>query len=525
MKLRSYRPKMWVMMALTSTFVVSLIIGGIVLAYRVVIKREYLNGLSAQLAEALQRLETDDFSMESADEVRADGIRLLILRETDGEILWAGEGREPFFGESLELPTEGQEGDDLNRTEAVYLLNLVQTYLGRLEGSRYFADRNNSDGSSLENKELYLVGRSGVYVFGLSLPVESTNAAMNMALRYGTSVAALSWIISIFLIYLLSRRLTKPHKSIVQVASRISNLDFSRRCPPAGTRELNDLSCSINGMSDRLQTAVTDLRQTNDRLQVELEKRIRQQRLTTELLANLSHDLKTPIAIISGYAEGLQEGVARTEDQRERYYNTILKESEHMQGIVHRMLALTRLESGEVPLVMEDFDLAALTDDVIELFRREIQRQSLVLDIDYAHPLMARTDYESIRQCIINYIQNAVYHINGGNQIRVRIRREAGQLRLSAANSSAPIREEELPRLWDKLYRGDHSRQRSHGEAGLGLAIVRGNLERLGLPYGVRNLAEGMVEFWLCVPAAEEASAALPAAGDPTALKPTEEEQ
>ena len=265
-------------------------------------------------------------------------------------------------------------------------------------------------------------------------------------------------------------------------------------------------------MADSLEANIQALTQANDRLKVELAERTRQQRITTELIANLSHDLKTPIAIISGYAEGLLEGIAQSPERQQTYYEMILRESGDMQAIVTKMLALSRLESGETPISPEVFDLAELLGAVLDSFQVELARRGITLERPKDPVCPVCSDYECVLQSVTNYIQNAVFHINNGSAIRVWLEDRGPRVRVCVANSSAPIPAEELPRLWDKLYRGDPSRQRHNGETGLGLAIVKGNMDRLGCPYGCENdEAAGMVVFWLELP--KSSQEALPAEG------------
>ena len=510
---RRFRPKMWVVIALSVSLIIGLILAGTAFAYRAVLEREYVNSLRRRLNGSLELLEAADFSPESAGTVHNRGIRLIVIRDADGAVIYREDGVELLF--RGEASASAQE-DERARGEESSLRALVEARLGDSEGSFYAAD---SDLTGLENtlhsEDLYMLGRSEGYLFCLNLPVESTNAAVNVAGRYAAVIGVSGGLVGILIIYLVSLSLTHSQKQIAGVAEQISNLDFSQRCSGAPTREMNDLSCSINRMADRLESGVDKLRRANERLQEELDERTRQKNRITELLANLSHDLKTPIAVISGYAEGLQEGVARTPEQQDTYYTMIQQESEHMLGIVRRMLSLTQLESGEIPLEMETFDAAQLTDEVLSLFRRELERLGLETELDYPHPLPVCTDYESIRQSVINYVQNAVYHINNGNRIRISADREGDRVILRVANSSEPILDWEIPKLWEKLYRGDLSRQRSHGEAGLGLCIVKGNMSRLGLSCGCRNLeAEGMVEFWLELPACDGPAPEAPAESD-----------
>lgn len=499
---KRFKPKLWVILAMSATAMIILMVGGTIFFFRVVLENRYVSQLSRKLEQSADTLERSNYSTAAVFQVHSDGIWLLIAREEDDSLLFRSAPNRMLFriepGDKVMVGTPpGQV-----RREIRYLRDLIRIHLGDQDGRKLVVDPD-APGTSeaLEGRDIYLLGRRNGVVYCLYLPVESTNATVNLAIHYATIVGLIAILIGIVIFYLISRGLTHPYRDIVRTAGQIAELEFSGRCRPVAIRELDDLSNSINAMADRLQAAVTDLQSANEQLQQELDERTKQQQQNTELLANLSHDLKTPIAIISGYAEGLQEGVAHTPEQQEKYYSMILGESEHMSRIVSRMLSSTRLDSETIPLVVEDFDLAALLDEVLGLFQMEIERAGLELQSDYSRPLMARTDYESIRQSVINYAQNAVFHINSGRRIRVSVDRESDVLRLSVINSSVPIRKEELSRIWEKFYRGDHARQRSHGEAGLGLAIVRGNLERLGLDYGCRNLPDNLVEFWLCVPA------------------------
>ncbi len=502
--LRRCKPRLWVIMASAAALMIILVVGGTVFFYRVVLERRYVRELSRQMDRSADALEESGFSDKAALQVQNDGVWALIVREEDDAILFrSGPGRTLFRVDSEEQ-LQAFLSHPL-QAEVRYLHMLVARHLDEGEGRELIMDPDLPDKSvSMEGRDLFLLGRKDGVIYCLYLPLESANAAVNLAVRYSTVASVTGLLIGIFLFYLLSRAITYPHRNIVRTANQIAKLDFSARCDPVSVRELDDLSRSINTMADRLQASVQELKSANEQLQQELKERTLQQKQNTELVANLSHDLKTPIAIISGYAEGLQEGVAHTPEQQEKYYSMILNESEYMSRIVSRMLASTRLDSDSIPLVIEDFDLSALLDEALDQFQLEIKRAGLTLETDYARPLMARTDYESIRQSVINYVQNAVYHINNGSLIRIAAERAGDRIRLRVINSSAPIRPEELTRIWDKLYRGDHARQRSRGEAGLGLAIVRGNMERLGLEYGCRNLDGGLVEFWLCVPAVQD---------------------
>lgn len=315
----------------------------------------------------------------------------------------------------------------------------------------------------------------------------------------GTVIALAAAGLMLLLYVLLCRSL----KNITETASHIAELDFTRKCRDPITEELAGLAETINKLSGNLQSNVADLNETNRRLSQELAERKRQQQLTKDVISHLSHDLKTPIAIISGYAEALTVGLAKTDAQRDRYAGMISAESEHMRKIVEKLLTLSRAEANQAPAARTEFDFAALLRDILQRFEMEIHNEGLRLSTEIPGTVRVSSEPEGVEQIAINYIQNAIYH-NSGTSLSVRLTRERGMARLSVINDAEPISEEDAPHIWEKLYRVDRARSRKHGEVGLGLNIVRQACERLDLPYGFRNL-DRAVEFYLEVPLADRA--------------------
>ena len=484
------RLRLWVLMSITFSLIMIIVVTAIVMTFDLRLEASYQNELSGLLSTALERLEKEQFNAVALSSLEDQGIRILVLDEQTGELCYRPEGRTP-------LSSQGQFDS---------LIRLVQNQLGSSDGSFMIMDSGWADEQEeelLESKELFLCGRSGSRIFCLNVSMVSTNTAVKLATRFTRRVGLGAGLLSVFLFYYLSKLICRPHRRIAETAAQIAKLDFSKRCPENITREMNDLRQSINAMADSLEVHVNALREANSQLQTELAERIRQQQISADLIANLAHDLKTPIAIISGYAEGLEEGLARTPEKQQSYYEAIEREGEHMQAIVTRILALGRMESGETPITLEQFDLTDLLDEILDSFQREMERRKLILTRVGTKPCMVYTDYECARQSLINYIQNAVYHINNGDRIEVRLEDLGDRIRVRVLNSSAPIPDEVSRRLWEKLYRGDPSRQRQHGEMGLGLSIVKGNMERLGHAYGFENDPDfpGAC-FWLELPKA-----------------------
>ena len=484
-----------------------------VLAFRLIIEPVYIRSLQQQLERMEEALIGEDFDSDYLATLQTD-IRLLVFDKETGEITYVDNY---FYGDRLSaaisggIPPEKPEGDEemeaLRENNAAQLLRqAVDVTLSGADGSYFAADDwgKAPNGKPLDSKALYLNGLYQGHYYSLCLTVESVNASLSLALRFSILITLTVWLIGLLLIVLLYRKLTRTSRAVVESAERLAELDFTARCPSAFTREFDDLSRSVNKLSDQLQQYLTQLEETNARLSRELDETARQHQLTQELIANLSHDLKTPLAIISGYAEGLTEGVAKTDAQRERYANMILQESGHLQEIVSKLLALGRLESGQLPLEPVDFDLSELVGEILDDFQHEIERGNENLERALQTPLMVHTDYASVRQVVVNYVQNAIYHMNGGSRIRAVTELSGGKAVFRIANSSAPIVGEAADNLWNKFYRGNPARTRDHGETGLGLCIVKGNMELLGQNYGYRNLEnEGMVEFFLELPLAE----------------------
>ena len=329
----------------------------------------------------------------------------------------------------------------------------------------------------------------------------------------GTVIALAAAGLMLLLYVLLCRSL----KNITETASHIAELDFTRKCRDPITEELAGLAETVNKLSGNLQSNVADLNETNRRLSQELAERKRQQQLTKDVISHLSHDLKTPIAIISGYAEALTVGLAKTDAQRDRYAGMISAESEHMRKIVEKLLTLSRAEANQAPAARTEFDFAALLRDILQRFEMEIHNEGLRLSTEIPGTVRVSSEPEGVEQIAINYIQNAIYH-NSGTSLSVRLTRERGMARLSVINDAEPISEEDAPHIWEKLYRVDRARSRKHGEVGLGLNIVRQACERLDLPYGFRNL-DRAVEFYLEVPLADRAGNPIMPQGASASIK------
>ena len=192
-----------------------------------------------------------------------------------------------------------------------------------------------------------------------------------------------------------------------------------------------------------------------------------------QLISNITHELKTPLAVIHSYVEGLQGGIARGKE--EKYLAVILEETERMDNMVLQMLDLSRLEAGKVRLAAEQFSLSKLTGAVVEKFLPMLETKEIELHYESAEDFMITADEERIRQVVTNLVSNAVKYTDQGGIIRIRIYLCGRDTRFTIENTAAPLSEEALSKVWDSFYRADPSR--TEPGTGLGLTLVKNIVE------------------------------------------------
>ena len=356
--------------------------------------------------------------------------------------------------------------------------------------------RHTASGVEIESEKRIMLGAvTERYLFELSTSYTSVREAASISLEFTFLIGIVVLIIALFACYRQSSGLTQPLVQITNVADQIAHLDFSQKCPTNTVGEIKNLAESINTMSDFMQTHINELQAANAQLKEDIKIQQAQEAARKDLLANLSHDLKTPIGLISGYADGLRNGMAKTDQEVTEYCDIIVDESDRMMTMIQRLMELFRLESGTVQPELEDFNLSDLLDYILDIFSIEIVRQNIQLSSSYPNEMYIHADYSSVEQVVTNYMQNAVNHISNGHDIRLTVTDTGSHYRLSIYNSSAPISEEECSKIWDSFYRLDKSRARENRHSGLGLSIVRENMDLLNSPYGVSNV-EGGVSFW-----------------------------
>lgn len=333
------------------------------------------------------------------------------------------------------------------------------------------------------------------YKFIIRSPIESIRESVAITNRFLLYIGSVVIIISILLIQYFSKRLTDPIWELAVISRRMANLDFDARYTSGGKNEIGLLGENFNKMSEALENSVSELKKANYKLQKDIEQKEKIETMRSEFLSNVSHELKTPIALIQGYAEGLKEGIMDDPESREFYCDVIMDEAGKMNRMVKNLLDLNQLEFGDEEISFERFDITELIKGVLQSMDIMISQKEIKVLFRENSPVYVWADEFKVEQVVRNYVSNAINHVNGERLIEIKAKRGEECVRVSVFNTGTPIPEEDLAYIWDKFYKVDKARTREYGGNGIGLSIVKAIMESFHREYGVKNYENG-VEFW-----------------------------
>lgn len=335
----------------------------------------------------------------------------------------------------------------------------------------------------------------GEYSLLIRHPYQSIVNAVGVMNKFICIVAFIVLVIAIIAVYILAGYLTNPIKELSVVANRMAKLDFGTHYTGDDKSELGKLGQSMNEMSGELENAISHLKSANLELQRDLENKEKLEEMRTEFLSNVSHELKTPIALIQGYAEGLKEGVSNDPESMEYYCDVIIDESAKMNTMVKKLLTLNQLEFGDEELVMERFNLTELVSSVVTANELCAGQKNISMEFSADGDVYVWCDEYKVEEVVTNYISNAINHCSDNGTIRVNITSGAEHARVTVFNTGNHIPEEDIDKIWDKFYKVDKARTREYGGNGIGLSIVKAILDSYGCGYGAENVENGVM-FW-----------------------------
>ena len=274
----------------------------------------------------------------------------------------------------------------------------------------------------------------------------------------------------------------------------MTDLDFSTRYTGGKTDEVGILGQNMNILSDKLQVTIEELKVANEKLQEDLREKEKIDEMRREFLSNVSHELKTPIALIQGYAEGLKD-LQDSPEEMEYYIDVITDESDKMNHLVKKLTTLTQLEFGKMEMEIRPFDICEMVEGIVKANGRELEEKNASVQVITAGKTMVLGDEYEIEEVISNYLTNAMNHLKAPNEILFTVEKKEHVARVTVHNTGEPIPEDELEKVWIKFYKVDKARTRAYGGSGIGLSIVKAIMEAHKGGYGVYNTESG-VSFW-----------------------------
>lgn len=336
------------------------------------------------------------------------------------------------------------------------------------------------------------------YSIILRTPIQGIKDNVNISTTLIKYVGGAILAVGIIAAFVVSTYITRPIKQLSNIAEKMSEMDFDARYEGSDKGEIGLLGKSMNNMSEKLEQNIAELKKANLELKKDIDKKEKLEIMRTDFLSNVSHELKTPIALIQGYAEGLKEGITDDPESMGFYCDVIMDEANKMNTMVKRLLTLNQIEFGNDEPEMERFDINELIASVADAnaIRAGQKNMSIVFDNRNEHNFVWADEYKT-EEVLTNYISNALNHCDGKRAIEVRTEKseDGGTISVIVYNSGKNIADEDLERIWEKFYKTDKARTREYGGNGIGLSIVKAIMDSMGQEYGVRNVSDG-VEFW-----------------------------
>ena len=337
------------------------------------------------------------------------------------------------------------------------------------------------------------------YVLYIRMPIspieESVKISNTVLLMIGGITLVVAGIIASF----ISRKFTNPILQLNDIANKMAKLDFSKKYRITDTEdEINELGRSINTMSDKLEATIKELQKNNIELEKDIEEKSKIDEMRKQFISDVSHELKTPIALIQGYAEGLIENVNSDEESRKFYAEVILDETNKMDKLVKQLLELMKLEYGKREFDNEKFNINELINEVLRKCSVMINEKNIKVYFENKEPIYVYADEFYMDQIITNYLTNAIKHaeeVEKETKIEIKVEKVCNKIRVSVFNTGENIPEEDLQRIWGRFYKLDSSRNRQDGGSGIGLALVKAIMIIYQNEYGVKN-KKNVVEFY-----------------------------
>ncbi|MGN0465476.1 MAG: histidine kinase dimerization/phospho-acceptor domain-containing protein [Lachnospiraceae bacterium] len=458
-------------------------------------------------------VEKDDYFDELQKIERSSNIKIIVSSNN------------PFYGINIIYSTMGESSKGY-RTLRDYLQE-IQNYaiFGGVDATRNIVKELESKGYVIRDNindkkqdDIILFGLLDCgYTVAMRIPLESINASAKISSAFLARVGIWSTLIGSIGIFFVSMNFVRPIEEMAEAARKMSALDFNVKVTRLTNDELGDLGRDINELASKLEETISDLKTANNELRKDIDRKIEIDNMRKEFLSHVSHELKTPIALIQGYAEGLKENISDDEESREFYCEVICDEAQKMNNMIKKLLTLNQIEFGNEQVKMQRFNITDVARNLLASSSILFEKKNITLIFNEKEDIDVWADEFMIEEVFSNYISNALNHVTEGGVITVRfekldlIREEKEKVedneerqtpaqiekivRIFVRNTGKQIPEEDLEKIWVRFFKVDKARTREYGGSGIGLSIVATTMKAHGRKFGVTNKPDG-VEFY-----------------------------
>ncbi len=396
----------------------------------------------------------------------------------------------------IQISSGAEKGDDFILEQLLRsIFRMDDTAVIVSSDSNYVIERQTDNRSGMEYLTLWGTLLDGNTII-MRCAIESLEGSAAVSNQFLLFVGIFAIIISVIAAEILARRISRPILELTNLSKRMNQLDFEAKyIPRKRENEVDELGRHMNTMSETLEETIGELKESNLKLQKDIEIRDKNEQMRKEFVSNVSHELKTPLAVIQGYAEGLSDGIFEDPEDCKYYCDVIVDEAQRMNRIVKELLVLNQLEYGKDNISMERFDIVSLIHGIIESTRILMEQNEIQLVFEETDPIYVWADEFLTEQVVSNYLTNAIHYAKGEKRITISVDNLDSGVRVHVVNTGDLIPEESIPHLWEKFYKVDKARTREYGGSGIGLSVVKAIMDSFHKECGVRNL-EDSVEFW-----------------------------
>ncbi|MDO4174743.1 MAG: HAMP domain-containing sensor histidine kinase [Eubacteriales bacterium] len=427
----------------------------------------YISTIVSNNLDLLRSQDYNTFMQTYLDQQAAVSGCMILLTDEEGNI------------DTLSVPQEDANVED--KMQGGVSSSLVEAIT---QTGSYFGTGNIN---GLFSENYFIAGRSCTNADGsisalviAATPSESTTGLLNNIMRSYLFIVFITLTLTLIISWFLSDMLTRPLKGIVSAAKKFGRGEFDVRVSENNNcDEIDELAISFNNMA-------TSLRQ--------------QEELSRGFVANVSHELKTPMTSIRGFVDGMLDGTIPPE-KHNQYLKIISEEVSRLSRLVVRMLDAAKIQAGELIITPAPFDLTEMAARVLISFEKQINDKKLEMDVEMEDDLIVNGDSDHIYRVIYNLVDNAVKFVNDGGTLTIRAETEGTMSLFLIRNTGSVIPPEDLPHVFDRFYKVDRSRSKDRTGAGLGLYIVKSIVNLHGGDISVRSSGEG-TEFAFTIPLA-----------------------